>query len=62
MRYDSSKIINATEQIKNKFKYLKQKYLEKKDNLGYKSSGASTMKFDYCTKWMKYLIRILMCN
>ncbi|CAL1671623.1 unnamed protein product [Lasius platythorax] len=39
--------MHTTEQIKNKFKYLKQKYMEKKDNMGQKSSGAGTMKFDY---------------
>lgn len=39
--------MHTTEQIKNKFKYLKQKYMEKKDNMSQKSSGASTMKFDY---------------
>ncbi|KAL0117665.1 hypothetical protein PUN28_008816 [Cardiocondyla obscurior] len=41
---------HITEQIKNKFKYLKQKYLEKKDNMSYKSSGASGIKFDYFNK------------
>ncbi|KAM0728545.1 hypothetical protein ACS0PU_004800 [Formica fusca] len=39
--------MHTTEQIKNKFKYLKQKYMEKKDNMSQKSSGAGTMKFDY---------------
>lgn len=39
--------MHATEQIKNKFKYLKQKYMEKKDNMSQKSSGAATIKFDY---------------
>ncbi|XP_018393990.1 PREDICTED: uncharacterized protein LOC108772847 [Cyphomyrmex costatus] len=39
--------MHTTEQIKNKFKYLKQKYMEKKDNMGQKSSGAGTIKFDY---------------
>jgi len=39
--------MHTTEQIKNKFKYLKQKYMEKKDNMGQKSSGASMIKFDY---------------
>lgn len=39
--------MHTIEQIKNKFKYLKQKYMEKKDNMGQKSSGASMMKFDY---------------
>ncbi|XP_039313421.1 uncharacterized protein LOC113004792 isoform X2 [Solenopsis invicta] len=38
---------HTTEQIKNKFKYLKQKYLEKKDNIGQKSSGAGAIKFEY---------------
>lgn len=38
---------HTTEQIKNKFKYLKQKYLEKKDNMGQKSSGAGAIKFEY---------------
>jgi len=39
--------MHTTKQIKNKFKYLKQKYMEKKDNMGQKSSGASMIKFDY---------------
>ncbi|XP_024883554.1 uncharacterized protein LOC112462157 [Temnothorax curvispinosus] len=39
--------MHTTEQIKNKFKYLKQKYMEKKDNMGQKSSGAGSIKFDY---------------
>ncbi|KYN13227.1 hypothetical protein ALC57_14591 [Trachymyrmex cornetzi] len=39
--------MHTTEQIKNKFKYLKQKYMEKKDNMSQKSSGAGTIKFDY---------------
>ncbi|XP_011883664.1 PREDICTED: uncharacterized protein LOC105570823, partial [Vollenhovia emeryi] len=38
---------HTTDQIKNKFKYLKQKYMEKKDNMSQKSRGAGTMKFDY---------------
>jgi len=38
---------HTTEQIKNKFKYLKQKYMEKKDNMGQKRSGAGTITFDY---------------
>nr|XP_012223298.1 PREDICTED: uncharacterized protein LOC105672743 [Linepithema humile] len=39
--------MHTTEKIKNKFKYLKQKYMEKKDNMGQKSSGAGTIKFNY---------------
>lgn len=39
--------MHTAEQIKNKFKYLKQKYMEKKDNMGQKSSGAGALKFDY---------------
>lgn len=40
-------LMHTTEQIKNKFKYLKQKYMKKKDNMSQKSSGAGTIKFDY---------------
>lgn len=39
--------MHTTEQIKNKFKYLKQKYMGKKDNMGPKSSETGTIKFDY---------------
>lgn len=39
--------MHTTEQIKNKFKYLKQRYMEKKDNMDQKSSGAGAIKFDY---------------
>ncbi|XP_028046225.1 uncharacterized protein LOC114254348 [Monomorium pharaonis] len=38
---------HTMEQCKNKFKYLKQKYVKKKDNMGTKSSGASQIKFDF---------------
>jgi len=34
-------------QIENKFKYLKQRYIKKKDNMGNKSTGESPMIFDY---------------
>jgi len=37
----------TTEQCKNKFKYLKQKYVEKKDNISTKASGAAHIKFEY---------------
>lgn len=35
------------EQCKNKFKYLKQKYTEKKDNMGPRKTGEKNIKFDY---------------
>lgn len=38
---------HTTEQCKNKFKYLKQKYIEKKDNMSTKASGATNIKFEY---------------
>lgn len=38
---------HSWEQCKNKFKYLKSKYVEKKDNMGTKASGAKNMKFEY---------------
>lgn len=38
---------HSWEQCKNKFKYLKSKYVEKKDNMGTKSSGAHNVKFEY---------------
>lgn len=48
MRHISQKLLmHTTEQVKNKFKYLKQKYMEKKDNMSEKSNGAGTIKFDY---------------
>lgn len=34
-------------QVENKFKYLKQKYIKKKENMGDKASGASPIVFDY---------------
>lgn len=34
-------------QCKNKFKYLKQKYMEKKDNMGSKQTGAKAIAFSY---------------
>lgn len=34
-------------QVENKFKYLKQKYTKKKENMGNKASGASPINFDY---------------
>lgn len=34
-------------QIENKFKYLKQRYIKKKDNMGNKSTGQSPIVFDY---------------
>jgi len=38
---------HTTEQCKNKFKYLKQKYVEKKDNMSTKASGSAHIKFEY---------------
>lgn len=38
---------HTAEQCKNKFKYLKQKYIEKKDNMSTKASGATNIKFEY---------------
>jgi len=38
---------HSSEQCKNKFKYLKQKYVEKKDNMSTKASGAAHIKFEY---------------
>lgn len=38
---------HTTEQCKNKFKYLNQKYLEKKDNMSTKASGTANIKFEY---------------
>lgn len=44
----STKIPSHTwEQCKNKFKYLKSKYIEKKDNMGAKATGAKAIRFDY---------------
>lgn len=34
-------------QVENKFKYLKQKYIKKRDNMGDKHTGASPVEFDY---------------
>ncbi|CAH1114804.1 unnamed protein product [Psylliodes chrysocephalus] len=34
-------------QCKNKWKYLKSKYYEKKGNMSAKASGTKVMKFDY---------------
>lgn len=34
-------------QVENKFKYLKQRYMKKKDNMGNKSTGESPIVFDY---------------
>ncbi|CAH1106748.1 unnamed protein product [Psylliodes chrysocephalus] len=50
----SSKIPSHTwEQCKNKFKYLKSKYIEKKDNMGAKATGAKAIRFDYFDKMEK---------
>lgn len=38
---------HTAEQCKNKFKYLKSKYMEKKDNMGSKATGSKALKFDY---------------
>lgn len=38
---------HTTEQCKNEFKYLKQKYLEKKDNMSTKATGTANIKFEY---------------
>ncbi|VEN54899.1 unnamed protein product [Callosobruchus maculatus] len=38
---------HTSEQCKNKFKYLKAKYLEKKDNMSPKASGAKAIRFEY---------------
>ncbi|KAL1489076.1 hypothetical protein ABEB36_014021 [Hypothenemus hampei] len=44
----AQKIPNHTwEQCKNKFKYLKSKYVEKKDNMGPRASGDKTIHFEY---------------
>ncbi|CAH0562879.1 unnamed protein product [Brassicogethes aeneus] len=44
----SLKISSHTwEQCKNKFKYLKSKYIENKDNMGAKASGAKAIKFEF---------------
>lgn len=37
----------SAEQCKNKFKYLKSKYLKKKDNMSDKSSGAKYLQFNF---------------
>ncbi|KAL4719202.1 hypothetical protein ACJJTC_019373 [Scirpophaga incertulas] len=34
-------------QCENKFKYLKSKYLKKKDNMSNRSSGSATVHFEY---------------
>lgn len=38
---------HTAEQCKNKFKYLKSKYMEKRDNMGSKATGSKALKFDY---------------
>lgn len=38
---------HSWEQCKNKFKYLKSKYLQKVDNMGTHSTGASNIRFEY---------------
>lgn len=35
------------DQVKNKFKYLKQKYSDKKDNMSDSDTGGSVVRFDY---------------
>ncbi|KAK4882641.1 hypothetical protein RN001_005960 [Aquatica leii] len=40
-------LTHTAEQCKNKFKYLKQKYIEKKDNMKPTSSGARAISFEY---------------
>ncbi|CAH1110944.1 unnamed protein product [Psylliodes chrysocephalus] len=37
----------SSEQCKNKFKYLKGKYVEKKENMSSKASGSKVVKFDF---------------
>lgn len=34
-------------QVKDRWQYLRRRYIAKKDNMSAKSSGAATMKFDY---------------
>lgn len=44
----SSKLRNHTaEQCKNKFKYLKSKYVEKKENMGSRNTGGKPVYFEY---------------
>lgn len=38
---------HTSEQCKNKWKYLKAKYMEKKDNMGIKSTGSKFIKFEF---------------
>ncbi|KAK4882525.1 hypothetical protein RN001_005844 [Aquatica leii] len=40
-------LTHTAEQCKNKFKYLKQKYIEKQDNMKPTSSGARAISFEY---------------
>lgn len=38
---------HSAKQCENKFKYLRAKYFQKKDNMSHKSSGARHIHFDY---------------
>ncbi|KAI4457564.1 myb/sant-like dna-binding domain [Holotrichia oblita] len=40
-------ITHTTDQCRNKFKYLRAKYIEKKDNMGDRQTGAKPIKFEY---------------
>lgn len=50
----NGKCFTAT-QCKDKYKYLKGKYMKKKDNMSDRSSGAEAIKFEYFYEMDEYL-------